>query len=126
MHVNNPRGAVQGLNFVWDIPLLAWIPEGQPVVVGATLTVAGPLDVTQSTSPWIVFNASHDIAIDYDGSNNPIYLGLAPTGSVTSGAVWMIKKLTFDGSNNLTRIQYANGSSSQNQIWDNRAALTYS
>lgn len=64
--------------------------------------------------------------LDYDGGTNPIYIGLATPGTLTSESTWLIKKLTFDGSNNPTAIKYANGSPNFDQIWDNRASLSFS
>lgn len=68
---------------------------------------------------------------DYSGTNM-IYAGIADIGSATSSAVWQIKKMSYDGSNNLTSVTWAyttnaNGikEALSNQIWDNRAALTY-
>ena len=66
------------------------------------------------------------IQLDYDGGSNPVYIGLAAPGTATSQAKWQIKKLTFDGSNNPTAIKYANGSSSFDQVYDDRASLSYS
>jgi hypothetical protein len=63
--------------------------------------------------------------LDYDGGTNPIYIGLAAPGALTSEAKWLIKKLTFDGSNNPTAIKFANGSSNFDQIWADRASITY-
>lgn len=72
-------------------------------------------------------NASNlTIQIDYSGGTNPSYFGIAAPGTLTSQALWQIRLLTFDGNNNLTSMQYANGSPSFNQIWDNRAGLSYS
>lgn len=70
------------------------------------------------SSPYIT-------SIDFDGANNPIYLGRALIGSAKSQAVWQIRKLTFDGANNVTDIRFANGSQEFNQKWDDRAALNY-
>lgn len=66
------------------------------------------------------------LQIDYDGGTNPIYYGVAAPGTATSATFWLIKKLTFDGNNNVTAIQYAGGTPSFNAIWDNRASLPYS
>lgn len=62
--------------------------------------------------------------LDYNGGDNPVYIGLAAPGSLTSEAKWQVRKLTYDGTNP-TVIKYANGSSSFNQIYDDRASLTY-
>lgn len=62
--------------------------------------------------------------LDFNGGENPIYIGLAAPGSLTSEAKWQIKKITYDGSNP-TEIKFADGSPSFNQIYDDRASLTY-
>ena len=64
-------------------------------------------------------------AFDYDGSSNLIYIGFAALGSSKASAVWQIRKLTWSGSN-LTDVQYANGSTLFDAVWDNRASLNYS
>lgn len=64
------------------------------------------------------------IRIDYDGSNNPIYIGIAPPGVPTSASMWKIFKITYSGSNP-TLIQLADGDELSDNIWDNRTSLTY-
>jgi hypothetical protein len=66
---------------------------------------------------------------DYDGSGNLIYHGTAKPGSLTSAAVWMIRKYTYTsvaGSDVISLKQWANGKATFENIWDNRAALSYS
>ena len=63
--------------------------------------------------------------LDFSGGDNPIYIGLAAPGTLTSEAKWQIRKLTYSG-DNPTQIKYANGSPNFNQIYDDRASLTYS
>lgn len=62
---------------------------------------------------------------DYDASGNLIYEAWAVPGSSTSSAVWLVAKNSYDGSNNLTTIQWA-GTADFNQIWDNHLSLSYS
>jgi YD repeat-containing protein len=62
---------------------------------------------------------------DYDGSGNLIYVGVAHPGELAPDAVWQIRKFAYDGSGNLLSVFYANASKKFDQIWDNRAALTY-
>jgi len=50
------------------------------------------------------------------------YIGKAPTGSAESEAVWQIAKL--DVSSGLSKT-WADGDSQYNNVWDNRASLTY-
>lgn len=65
------------------------------------------------------------LRIEYSG-DNPVYIGQALPGSLTSASLWQIRKLTFDGNGNVTVIQYANGSPNFNQAWDDRVSLNYS
>ncbi len=61
--------------------------------------------------------------IAYDGSQNAIYIGIAPQGYASSDAQWIIAQLTYDVNNNVTLIQH----SPEDSIWDNRATtVTYS
>lgn len=73
-----------------------------------------------------VDNTSYTTNLDFVAGTNPIYIGFAVPASLTSAAVWQIRKLTYDGSSNLTNIQYAAGTTAFTSIWDNRAVLSYS
>jgi hypothetical protein len=58
---------------------------------------------------------------DPDGNGNYIYQGWSwEQNTLTSTSSWMIAKLTYNGSNQLIRIQVKS-----NVIWDNRAALSW-
>lgn len=61
-----------------------------------------------------------DLAVRYDSAG---YIGYAAPGSLTSAAKWQICKLDSSSGVALT---YANGSGNYNQVWDNRASLSYS
>lgn len=65
------------------------------------------------------------IELDYVSGTNPIYIGKAIPGSATSAASWQIRKITYDANSNPTSVLYP-GTTEFNQIWDNRASLTYS
>ena len=52
------------------------------------------------------------------------YLGKAAVSSATSAAVWQVQKLVFGADGDVT-ITWADGNASFDNIWDNRAALTY-
>ena len=52
-----------------------------------------------------------------------VYFGYAPCGTAASAPLWRIKKaVTVD---NVVTTTYANAGI-DNQVWDNRASLTYS
>jgi hypothetical protein len=53
------------------------------------------------------------------------YLGKALVGSATSAAIWQIQKLVFGADGDVT-ITWADGNSAFDNIWDDRASLTYS
>lgn len=67
---------------------------------------------------------------DYMGGTNLIYKGFARPGSSTAEAVWQIAKLTYDGNNNITSIQWPRNTAGAvtndyEFVWDNRATYTY-
>ena len=61
-------------------------------------------------------------AIAYDASSQAEYIGYSLPGSSKAAPVWLIKKLTYSGTN-VTDIQFALGRISFDQIWDNRASI---
>jgi len=63
---------------------------------------------------------------DYDGNGNQIYVGWAQVGSSSSDPAWRIMQQTFNGSNQLTDIKWANGSTGFGLVWDNRTSYIYS
>lgn len=59
-----------------------------------------------------------------DDSASPVtYIGKAIPGSDTADAVWQVRKL--DETTGLV-MTYADGNSSYDNVWDDRASLTYS
>jgi hypothetical protein len=52
----------------------------------------------------------------------PVYWGIAPRGSATSSAAWLIYKFTNDSDGDFNYSQC----SMDNVKWDDRASLTYS
>jgi hypothetical protein len=63
--------------------------------------------------------------IDYTAGGLPLYIGFAVPGSASSAAVWQIKKITYSGSN-ITVVEFADGDTKFDNIWDNRTSLSYS
>jgi len=87
--------------------------QGKFIEFGGSVTVnAKEPDLTQK--------------IENNASGQPIYVGKAVPGSATSSAVWQIQKITYDGSGFLTDVQWGGGSSNFDQVWDDRAAGSYS
>ena len=66
----------------------------------------------------------------YSG-DNLIYSGYARPGTLVSAAKWQISKQTYDGSGNVTAIQWpqdsnSNASTDYQFVWNDRASYTYS
>ena len=75
----------------------------------------------------VEFTNNYVTRIDYDSGTNPIYIGKADlsVASATDTAVWQIFKVTWDGNDNPTLIQYADNNETFDNVWDDRAALSY-
>lgn len=60
--------------------------------------------------------------LDYAGRTdaNPVYIGQAPQGTVTSALVWQVQKLSYDNSARLTEQEYLTGIS-----WDGRVSAPW-
>lgn len=65
-----------------------------------------------------------DQRVDYDGGDNPVYMGFAQPGSKDSDAVWQIYKMKWTN-NQMTHLRWANGDDEFTRVWDNRATYTY-
>lgn len=72
-----------------------------------------------------VINVS-TVAVAYDGNQNPIYVGWAFPGTAKSAPAWRIQKNTYDGNDNLTDSQWAQGSTDFKFVWNSRTTYTYS
>lgn len=59
-----------------------------------------------------------------EASSTITYLGFAVPGTLDSAALWQIRKITVSGT--ITTQQLADGNANFDNIWDNRAALSYS
>ena len=85
-------------------------PDGSTVGGGST-----------TTTLYTMINA-------YDSNDNIEYIGEALAGNLTntSSAIWRIKKLVYDVNENITSVAWADGNTNFDNIWNNRASLTYS
>mgnify|MGYP001570753858 CR=1 FL=1 len=54
------------------------------------------------------------------------YVGYASPGSLTSASVWQIRRLTYDDRRRLTTVEFADGNANRDNVWENRATLSYS
>ena len=84
---------------------------------GAESLVAGTLPVSGSVS-----TSSAAYALRYDEGATYTYIGEAAAGSAESSAVWRIKRLT----NASNAIVWADGNTGFDNVWDDRASLSFS
>jgi hypothetical protein len=67
------------------------------------------------------------LATKYDQDADPptvSYLGQALPGTLGATAAWRIQKLVFGGDGDVV-VTWADGNSNFDNVWDNRASLTY-
>jgi len=65
-----------------------------------------------------------ELLIIDEADSNTTYICFAELGSLSSEAVWKIKKISTNG--NITTVTYADGNSNYDNIADNRTSLNYS
>mgnify|MGYP001577280341 CR=1 FL=1 len=74
-----------------------------------------------------VYQEIDDMVTRWDYASTTIrYQGHASPGTATSAARWRIKRFTFDSQGRHTATEFAGGSGEYNQIWDDRASLSFS
>lgn len=82
-------------------------------------------DITITSANDSIETRSQAMKIIIDEVSTSItYVGEAATGSSTSGALWRVKRITTSGV--ITTIEWADGNGNFDNIWNNRASLSYS
>lgn len=71
------------------------------------------------TSVSVIQSETSEVNLIDTATKNIIYMGIAPKSSAVSSSVWQITKI--DSTTSVTSIK----KSLVNQIWNNRASLTY-
>lgn len=97
---------------------------------------SGGGEVTQGTSPWVISGTiSNEVtspvnALDIplatridEASDTVTYIGAAQPGAAAGAASWQIKKVDTSSG---TIITFADGDGLFNNVWNNRASLSYS
>lgn len=85
----------------------------------------------QNRHEYIYQDSEVALRIEYDGNNNPIYVGRAIVGTLDGEEKWQIAFNEFDANNNLTSTtwpQNASGKADASYIfeWDERGNYTFS
>jgi hypothetical protein len=66
-----------------------------------------------------------DQKVEYDGSNNAIYVGRAFPGVLATSALWQIFKMEYNSSGNMTTLRWADKNDAFDKIWNNRTSYNY-
>jgi len=66
-----------------------------------------------------------DQKIEWDASNNAIYVGRAFPGALVSDAAWQIYKMEWDVSNNMTSLRWADKTDAFIKAWGSRNTYSY-
>ncbi len=88
------------------------------------LELKANLSETQPISGSVTANPTIYATQLDEASGTVTYVGKAVTGSSSASAVWQVSKITVSGT--VTAVTYADGNLNFDNVWDNRASLTYS
>lgn len=70
--------------------------------------------------------AIHKMLLTYDDDDNVVYIGLAKAGTAEDEEEWQIKRMSYDGDDNLIAVEFASGVISFTHVWDDRTTYAYS
>lgn len=137
------QGIVSTANYVWDTGSLTWVRAGGSTGVGSEVEVtnfpdvltdaqlratpvpvSGPLTDTElRASPVNVTQTVYTTRLD-EASSTVTYIGKAAAGATENAGSWQIQKMEVSGA--VTTVKFADGDTSFNNNWTNRASLSYS
>lgn len=110
--ISSTQNKLHTLGYAWNPDSLAYEPvttQGS----GAGLEV-------------VVTNAATDEATRVVVASSTVsYIGKAPAGTATNAAAWKIQRVTTTVGGDLT-VEWADGNINYDNVWDNRAVLSYS
>ena len=77
----------------------------------------------QTQTVTVVKNIEKIVYDDDKTANNKEYFGWAKPNTATSAATWKIMRITYTGNDFV--LDWSDGNQLYDNIWDNRASLTY-
>jgi hypothetical protein len=103
-------GRLHTLSYLWNSSTLAW----------EVATTSG-----QGTDVFVTNLSGTDQAVRLDVASSTVtYVGKAVVGASTAAASWKVFRMTTASDGDLT-IEYADGDADFDNVWDNRAGLSY-
>jgi hypothetical protein len=106
---------------------LSKIGTGSVIIVLTGYYASSPVfrnNVNSGAPEATPYSLVKDVAsstVTYIGQAKSIFDPVTNTGY----AIFAVQKLTYDGSGNLTSVQNADGDTNEDNVWSNRASLTY-
>lgn len=104
-------------NLVYNTVSMEWEAQTAPPAEGSISTLSADTSSIETRS-----KPMKTLVDEADASTT--YVGEAATGTALGAASWRIKRLTQSGTVLLT--EWADGDGLFNNVWNNRASLTYS
>ena len=106
-------GRMHTLLYAWDADTLSWV----------VTTTRGP---GLGQEVYVTNLSGTDQAVKVDAASSTVtYVGKASVGAVAGAASWKIFRMTSDTDGDLV-IEYADGNANFDNVWNDRASLTYS
>lgn len=134
-----------GSSFVMDVEGQIKNSPNWYVVTTVTGAITGTLDIstydriryriitpsgvgTLIASGYITNTSSGGVSVEYKAlidsvSSNLTYIGEAPIGSNQASSIWRIQRIQTSGS--IVAIEFADSNANFDNIWNNRALLSY-
>lgn len=91
--------------------------------------------ISGGTGDWAALNGTRiitkidadtfSVAVNTSGYSGTFGGTVTTNAPQTSAASWAVQKYYYDASGNVLRTAWAAGTSAMNQVWDNRASLSY-
>lgn len=103
-------------------------PFAHDDVINLHVSSSDPHPQYLTNSDYEALQVAAVYALKYDQDADPptvAYLGQAVPGAAAASAVWRIQKLTFGAGGDVSTA-WADGDANFDNVWDNRASLTYS
>ena len=119
--VNITQNKLHIAQYVWDVNTLSWVRQtGASGGAGTDVVVTNFPNTTQisGTVSLQVYAKRFD---EVDSTTS--YIGEALAGSSENSAVWRIQKVVMSGNDVTTT--FADGNTNFDNVWTNRASLTY-
>ena len=112
----------------YDTGTMAWVAftgaVGGGVATDVNVTNAS-IAITSVTLTSILDELQKEEAQNIDEASSTVtYIGLAAIGTSGASALWKIKKISISGA--VTTITWADGNDNYDNVWNNRASLSYS